>query len=119
MKILVSKEFKFDAAHNLTRYKGKCERLHGHTYRLRVTVEGTLNDEDMVIDFGELKQIVQEKIINLLDHSYLNDMFDNPTTERVALWIWNQLQDALNGPNYKLKEVILWETETSFVRVTD
>ena len=55
----VSKEFTFDAAHYLTKYHGKCENLHGHTYRLRVTVEGNLDEEDMVMDFCELKELVE------------------------------------------------------------
>ena len=52
----VSKEFTFDAAHNLVAYKGKCEALHGHTYRLRVTLEGPVREDGMVCDFVEIKR---------------------------------------------------------------
>lgn len=77
-----SKIFKFDAAHNLTKYHGKCERLHGHTYKLVVTVKGKLDEQDMVIDFALLKDIVQKEVIDILDHAYLNDIIENPTAEK-------------------------------------
>mgnify|MGYP001598046069 CR=1 FL=1 len=108
--MLVSKEFTFDAAHFLTKYHGKCENLHGHTYRLRVTVEGEIGEEGMVVDFLELKKIVKEKVLDKFDHHNLNDFFENPTAELVAKFIWDELKSALN-----LYEVILWETENSFV----
>lgn len=73
---VVVKEFTFDAAHQLVGHCGKCSRIHGHTYRLRVAVEGPVKTEDgsdkgMVIDFGDLKKIVQERVINLLDHKFI------------------------------------------------
>lgn len=108
--MLVSKEFTFDAAHFLTKYHGKCENLHGHTYRLRVTVEGEIGEEGMVVDFLDLKKLVKEKILDKFDHRNLNDFFENPTAELVAEFIWKELKPELN-----LYEVILWETENSFV----
>jgi 6-pyruvoyltetrahydropterin/6-carboxytetrahydropterin synthase len=110
--MLITKEFTFDAAHFLTRYKGKCENLHGHTYKLHVTVEGEINENGLVIDFVDLKKAVNEKIINKLDHSNLNDFFENPTAELVVKWIWGQLNDF---KNVKLYEIKLWESPTSFV----
>lgn len=110
----VTKEFTFDSAHFLTEYHGKCERLHGHTYRLQVTVEGTLNAEGMILDFIVLKNVVKEKVLNKLDHTNLNDLFKQPSTENIILWIWNEIKDDLKGPNYKLYELKLWETPTSF-----
>lgn len=106
----VSKEFTFDAAHFLTKYHGKCENLHGHTYRLRVTVEGEIQEDGMVVDFLEVKALVKEKILGKFDHRNLNDFFENPTAEFVAKYIWDELKPALN-----LCEVRLWETENSFV----
>lgn len=110
--MFVSKEFTFDAAHFLTKYHGKCENLHGHTYRLRVTVEGPVGEEGMVVDFKVLKSLVKEKVIDKYDHQSLNDFFENPSAELIAVQIWNDLAKELP---VKLYEVILWETADSFV----
>jgi 6-pyruvoyltetrahydropterin/6-carboxytetrahydropterin synthase len=110
--MLVTKEFLFDAAHYLTKYHGKCEKMHGHTYKLHVTVEGEVQDDGMVIDFVELKKIVKERVISKLDHALINDIIDNPSAELIAIWIWDQLKELPQG---ELKEIKLWETPTSFV----
>ncbi len=115
MELLVSKEFKFDAAHNLTKYHGKCEKLHGHTYKLRITIKGELDSEGMVYDFSELKKIVNEEVVSKLDHTYLNDLIPQPTAENIAVWVWKTLQDKLKGNTHHLYEVVIWETESSFV----
>lgn len=76
-KVRVTKEFNFEIAHALWNYDGPCENLHGHSYKLFVTVIGTpINDEansknGMVIDFGDLKQIVNEEIVDNLDHAVI------------------------------------------------
>jgi len=114
-KLLIKKVFKFDAAHNLTKYHGKCEKLHGHTYKLVITVAGIPNSEGMVMDFVELKNMVNKEIISVLDHSYLNDIIDNPTAENIAIWVWNRLFDKLNIIEKTLYEVEVWETEDSGV----
>ena len=111
----LTKTFTFDSAHNLINYKGKCEKLHGHTYKLDVTVKGTLNDEDMVVDFVDFKKIVKNKVVDVLDHSYINDILKQPSAENIALWIWNQLFQILKTDNYELYEVKVWETKSSFV----
>ncbi len=110
--MFVTKEFKFDAAHFLTDYHGKCEKLHGHTYKLHVTVKGDVKEDGMVMDFVELKKIVNERVISKLDHSLLNDTIDNPSAENIAIWIWNRLKDISGA---KLYEIKVWETDTSFV----
>lgn len=110
--MLLSKEFKFDAAHFLPNYHGKCEKLHGHTYKLRITIEGQPNEEGMILDFVEMKKIVQEKVINKLDHENLNEIIKNPSAENIAIWIWRQLKNELN-----LFEIQVWETETSSVTI--
>ena len=103
-------EFSFDAAHKLD-CKGKCNNLHGHTYKLQVTIKGSVNEKTgMIMDFSELKDIVEEKVLSILDHSYLNDTVKNPTAENIAMWIWNKLASLLN-----LEEIKLWETPTSYV----
>jgi len=113
--MLITKTFKFDAAHNLIRYHGKCEKLHGHTYRVDVTVEGKPDEEQMVIDFLVLKKIVKSRVLDILDHSYLNDHIEQPTAESIAVWIWERLFSDLNQDNYHLYEISVFETETSFV----
>ncbi|MFH1023028.1 MAG: 6-carboxytetrahydropterin synthase QueD [Planctomycetota bacterium] len=108
----VTKEFRFDAAHNLVKYQGKCERLHGHTYVLRVTLKGRVNREGMVHDFTDLKRIVGEHVLAKLDHSYINDIIPQSTAENIARWVWEQLEDL------PLHEIRLWETPTSYVTYT-
>ncbi len=115
--MLLKKEFTFDAAHRLDRYRGKCEALHGHTYRLAVTLEGHRDDDDMVFDFTELKKVVTAKVLDRLDHAYLNDIMDQPTAENIALWVWDELDGEVNRPNCKLHTVQVWETATSSVIV--
>lgn len=114
MPFNVTKEFTFSAAHFLTQYHGKCENLHGHNYRLRVTVTGPLRRDDMVIDFVEMKSVVTEHIINVLDHTNLNDRFKNPSCERVAEWIFQILK-----PHLPLARVELFETDTSWVTYSE
>jgi 6-pyruvoyltetrahydropterin/6-carboxytetrahydropterin synthase len=89
--MLVTKIFTFDSAHKLTDYYGKCERLHGHTYRLEVTVSGPVHDNGMVVDFVLLKRIVKRRVLEKLDHHYLNDVVENPSSERLSEWIWGRL----------------------------
>ena len=91
--MLVTKEFTFDSAHFLTNYYGKCERMHGHTYKLQVTVEGPVCENGLVIDFVVLKRIVKGQVLNKLDHQLLNDVLENPSAERLVMWIWDQLKD--------------------------
>lgn len=111
--MILIKEFEFDAAHNLIHYHGKCERLHGHTYKLVVKLQGEPDSEGMVFDFVELKKLVKERIIDKFDHAYLNDIIAQPTAENIAVYTWNELKDALDRDNCSLFEVEVWETKTS------
>jgi 6-pyruvoyltetrahydropterin/6-carboxytetrahydropterin synthase len=112
----VTKEFTFDAAHKLISYHGKCENLHGHTYKLRVTVRGIPDDEGMVIDFVELKKLVNNEVLDKLDHSYINEYIEQPSAENISKWIYDRLKHLIDSEQRKLHEIILWETPTSFVR---
>lgn len=116
MPFNVTKEFTFAAAHFLTKYHGKCENLHGHNYKLCVTVSGPLGTDDLVIDFLVLKEIVQRAVIVLLDHTNLNDRFPNPSCEIVAQWIFQTLKPKLPVP---LTSVQLFETTTSWVTYSE
>lgn len=110
--MLITKEFKFDSAHFLTKYHGKCEKMHGHTYKMHVTIEGEVKDDGMVYDFVELKKLVRNKVISKLDHAILNDIIENPSAENICMWVWDQLEKEIEGAD--LYEVKVWETATSF-----
>lgn len=72
-RVLVSKEFTFDAAHHLHAYEGKCKNLHGHTYKVVFGLSGYTNDIGIALDFGDIKEIWKEQIEPYLDHRYLNE----------------------------------------------
>ncbi|GLI07895.1 6-carboxytetrahydropterin synthase QueD [Paenibacillus tyrfis] len=123
-EVLVSKEFTFDSAHHLHCYEGKCKSLHGHTYKLQVVMRGKVDDRGITIDFADIKRIAKERIIDRLDHRYLNEVLPpmNTTAENMVVWIYEQLRDALRSeglfPAVRLEEVRLWETPTSYAAVT-
>lgn len=119
-RVAVTKEFSFDAAHHLHAYDGKCMNLHGHTYRLVITVSGFVDETGLVIDFGDLKRIYQEAIEERLDHKYLNEVLPpmNTSAENMIVWMWETLESALSlhtddGKKLRLEELVLYETPTS------
>ena len=134
----LTKNFRFEAAHALVGYDGKCRNIHGHSYELQVTVKGLpINDENnpkngMVIDFHELKGIVNEEIVNRLDHSFIvgDNMPDDfvkivecnfdkvrvpyqPTTENMLNDFAGRIKNKL-PQNVSLYSVRLQETRDSF-----
>jgi 6-pyruvoyltetrahydropterin/6-carboxytetrahydropterin synthase len=112
--MLVTKDFQFDAAHNLPNYHGKCERLHGHTYRLQVTIDAPVDaDTGMALDFAILGDVVEREVVSALDHRYLNEIVPISSAENVAIWIWRKLAGKL--PHARLAEIRLFETPTSSV----
>lgn len=117
--IKITKIFTFDSAHKLDDYDGKCKHLHGHTYRMEVTVKGAVASNGMVFDFSRLKKVVEEHVVNKLDHKYLNEVFDfNPTSENIAVWIFEQIELNFKEECCSLAAIRLWETATSFVELT-
>ena len=110
--IYITKEFHFHAAHTLENHPGKCKNLHGHTYKLEVTLRGEIKKgTGMLIDFGNLKKIVKKDIIHKVDHGYLNDIFDFiPTAENMIKHFYEVLKDILGEHLYSIR---LWETDTS------
>ena len=95
------KEFTFEAAHLLPNVPDdhKCRRLHGHSYRVRVCVEGDLDPQlEWVIDFADIAKAFEPLRLRL-DHYYLNEIegLENPTSEVLARWIWTRLQPELPG----------------------
>lgn len=94
--MIVGKAYKFDAAHRLPKHKGKCSKVHGHTWTVEVELENTLTKDWMVLDFEELDKEM-EKILKTLDHKLLNSIRDlkPPTCERIALHIFLKLSKAI------------------------
>ena len=108
----VRRAFGFEAAHSLPKHPGKCRDLHGHSYRLYVTVELPVDPESgMAIDFSELRRVVKAEVVEHLDHNCLNEIMENPTAEHIAVWIW----DRLAGPLAGLHEIELFETRNCSV----
>lgn len=108
----IRRSFEFEAAHFLPRHPGKCRQLHGHSYRLVVTLRRAVDaDTGLAIDFTDLKTIVQREVVDRLDHHDLNEIIDNPTAERIAVWIWEHLREGLAG----LEEIELFETRNCSV----
>jgi 6-pyruvoyltetrahydropterin/6-carboxytetrahydropterin synthase len=114
---LVRVEADFAAAHFLKHYKGKCERLHGHNYKVRAWAKGpTLSEGGMLLDFAELKGALRA-VLEGLDHSLLNEVAvfeDDPSAERIAEYVFKAL--ALRLPLAPLHAVEVFETETSMAR---
>jgi len=116
----VSVDESFAAAHNLRNYHGKCEDLHGHNYKVRVTLAGKeLDSSGLLYDFVHLKQVTQG-VIRSLDHRYLNELkpFDtlNPSAENLARYIYDEtskqlIMKSLNGAG--VASVTVWETDTA------
>jgi 6-pyruvoyltetrahydropterin/6-carboxytetrahydropterin synthase len=113
----VSVQETFAAAHFLRGYKGKCERLHGHNYRVEITVGGERLDAiGMLLDFVEIKRELR-KLLERVDHYNLNDIppFDaevNTTAENLAFYFWTEMQKAL-GDGVNVSQVKVWETDTA------
>lgn len=131
----IAKEFQFDACHMLDGHQGKCHNLHGHTYRLIVEVSSPLqpqgSSKEMVMDFSDIKTIINQHIISQLDHAYLYDETNNnerkiaallkqmqrkvfafpcrTTAEGISRFIFNQLIAYL-----PVSKITLWETPTSY-----
>ncbi|TDX52958.1 6-pyruvoyl trahydropterin synthase family protein [Orenia marismortui] len=144
-KVTVSKEFSWDMAHILAEHEGLCKNLHGHTYKMRVTVaekRGSLEDDGaaagMVIDFKDLKQVVNQEIVEPLDHAFIywgnspdevehqiarllsnaeRKVFEvefRPTAEMMASYFLSLLEDSFDNLDIEVVSVKLWETPTSY-----
>ncbi len=137
-KIRLTKEFSFEMAHALDGYDGKCRNIHGHSYEFKVTIIGTpLNDEQspkngMVMDFGDLKKIVKEVVIDKYDHALMLKRSDasqkligqqyahrlvlvdfQPTCENMLAFFADEISQRL-PQNIQLHSLFLRETPTSF-----
>lgn len=139
--ITISKEIEFDAGHRVPNHKSKCRNPHGHRYRVRVYATGHIveepgaSDEGMLVDFSDLKKIMQTKIHDVLDHGFIIYKDDEqmvealygqdwnviifpyiPTAENIARWCWEQIQEPIETSfrdNLWLKSITVYETPTS------
>jgi 6-pyruvoyltetrahydropterin/6-carboxytetrahydropterin synthase len=107
----------FSGAHRLRYLHGKCEELHGHNWKVEASVvSDRLNKEGVVIDFKIFKQKL-EKVMKLLDHTYLNDLpyfsGKEPSSENIAKYIFDKLKRELKSHHGILRKVTAWESETS------
>lgn len=125
----LTKEFTFDAAHYLRDYEGKCSAVHGHTYKIVVTLNSDISISDLLdlkacilLDFGVLSKLVKEKIIDRFDHKCLNDVAFtqvNPTAEAMSCFFYKTLHEALKSNELDrdghiwIASVIVWETPNS------
>ena len=110
-------ETSFSAAHQIRGYKGKCEDLHGHNWKVQVHVlADKLNEIDIAIDFHALKRHTHE-IIEQLDHVFLNDIFPfteiNPSSENIARWIFDSLKRKINDENVRVSAITVWESDSA------
>ena len=110
MQVRLVHEFRFEAAHYLPKVPPghKCQRLHGHSFKIELSVSGPVDDKTgWFIDFGELYAIWQP-LHDVLDHNYLNEVpgLENPTSEVLSRWIWDKMKPKLPS----LDQVTLFET---------
>ncbi len=110
-------ESHFSAAHQLRGYKGKCENLHGHNWRVQVVVSAErLNEIGLVIDFHELRKITNE-LLSALDHCVLNEIFPfteiNPSSENIAKWVYDSIKKKITNSDINVSSVTVWEAESA------
>lgn len=113
----LSVEDYFAAAHQLRNYNGKCERLHGHNWKVQVTVTAErLNEIGLAMDFVDIKRITREAV-DTLEHSFLNDIFPftelNPSSENIARWLYETIKKKINTDGTIVTSVTVWESDTA------
>jgi len=111
----VSVEETFAAGHSLRNYKGKCENVHGHNYRVQVTIQGPqLDSIGLLVDFVEVKRLIH-RVVDRLDHQFINELspFDvlNPSAENLAKYFYDEISRGMNAAGPQVTEVKIWETD--------
>jgi len=107
----------FAAAHRLENFKGKCESLHGHNWKVEVFLGGKdLDGAGLLMDFGEVKARTKQ-VLEEIDHKYLNELAAfqdrNPSSEHLASYLYERLGAILNSDRVKVRRVNVWESDTS------
>jgi 6-pyruvoyltetrahydropterin/6-carboxytetrahydropterin synthase len=113
----------FAAAHQLRNFRGECEKLHGHNWRIEVILSGDrLNEAGLLIDFKEVKTAAN-RILEDLDHAYLNDLpqfkDENPSSENIAAYLFQRLSSELNKGHLKVTKVTAWESDSACASYAD
>jgi len=113
----ISADYSFASGHALRGYKGKCENVHGHNYKVRVTVAGeTLNSIGLLMDFVDLRGAIKT-LVERLDHRFMNDLepFDklNPSAENLAKYFCDELGPRVKDQGLRVQAVTVWETDTT------
>lgn len=113
----------FAAAHQLRNYTGKCESLHGHNWKVEVILKGEkLKNTGLLIDFKEVKEAT-DRILEELDHSFLNELpqfkDQNPSSENIAAYIFENLSSKLNNNQIKVSKVTAWESDSASASYTN
>lgn len=114
-ELIVREEFA--AAHQLRNYQGDCERLHGHNFKVELTVRAeTLDDRGLAMDFKDLKAALR-KVLDSLDHTFLNQQEpftrENPTSENLARFIYHAVKGMMDVPGVQVHQVTVWESDTA------
>jgi len=114
----VTVEDVFSSAHRLRNYKGKCENLHGHNWKVRVTVSGqNLDNIGLLIDFHVVKEKLRD-VIDILDHTDLNSISFfkkiNPTSENICFYIYRKMKAVLKKYSVEIKRVDVWENDKQY-----
>jgi 6-pyruvoyltetrahydropterin/6-carboxytetrahydropterin synthase len=113
----------FSASHIIPGHPGKCARLHGHNWKVEISVQSKiLNELGMAVDFADVKAIAKS-VIDEVDHRHLNDIppFDtiSPTAENVSAWLYQRLSKLINTQDISVSAVTLWETDRSRVQFSE
>jgi len=116
--IEITKVFRIEAAHFLPYHKGKCRNPHGHSWKCEVTISGKVREDGMIMDFADLKTLLEQQIVTPYDHTVLNmTLIQNPTAENIATMFGEKINRAMINahPPYEcfVSRVRVWETETS------
>lgn len=127
--MIIGKKFEFHACHKLAHPErskevneetyGACYGMHGHTWKFLVEIEGSVNEFGWIMNFSELKKLVNKKVLSKLDHhdGDIGEVIGMiPTAENLAKWIWNQLEKDIEWTGQKLRKVKIYETDTSYAK---
>lgn len=113
MRARLTKDFRFEAAHTLPSLPAdhKCRQMHGHSFKVEIHVEGVVDEKIGWIYDHKLISQAMDPLLEMLDHSYLNDIagLESPTIEIMAAWFWKKLEPQLPG----LVEIVIYETPTA------